>query len=543
MGLRGPGAKPVKRARRKKPVKAERSIKKLSRVERVIQFLESLPVTSGLLAGQKFKVRPWQRKILQGIYKTDKRNRRIVRQALLTMPRKNGKTGLTAALALVHLCGPEAEPRGQVYSAGADRHQAALIYEEMKAIIAAVPQLSKRVIVRDFNKHLEDVETGSIYYALSADSKTKHGFAASFVVYDELAQAPDRKLYDVLTSSTGGRSEPLSIVISTQSSDPHSIMSELVDYGTKIRDGILKDPAFFPVIYTAPEDADPWSEKTWFACNPALDDFRSLEEMRSAALQAQRIPAREASFRLLYLNQRVTMKSRFIAQADWDNCERPIDPEKLRGRPCVGGLDLGSTTDLTALILYFPEDSGAVIPYFWVPADRLDEREHTDHVPYRTWHKAGFLEAPAGRAIDKLAIVRRIAKIASMFDLQAIAYDRWRLEDLQKLLTDEGIEIPLKPFGQGFQSMGPAVDALETAILNRTIAHPGHPILTWNLSNAAIEIDPAGARKISKAKSTERVDGAVALVMAVGLAGMKPPEPKKQSIYETRGPVFLDARW
>lgn len=517
MGIRGPNAKPVKRTRRKRAKDTG-----LSRVERVVRFIESLPITSGLLAGQKFKVRPWQRSILEGIYRTDDAGKRIVRQALITMPRKNGKTGLTAALALCHLCGPEAEQRGQVYSAAADRNQAALIYNEMKAIIQAVPELEQRIIIRDFTKHLEDVETGSIYMALSADAKTKHGFSASCIIYDEIAQAPDRKLYDVLMTSTGGRAEPLTIVISTQSSDPHSIMSELVDYGTQIRDGILEDQTFFPVIFTAPEDSDPWNEETWFQCNPALGDFRSLEEMRSAALQAQRIPARESAFRLLYLNQRVSAESRFISQADWESCAGGIDISALRGRPCYGGLDLSSTTDLTSLVLFFPEDDGAVLPFFWAPADRLQEREHSDKVPYPLWAKQGYLEAPAGRAIDKSAIVHRLAEITSAFDVQGIAYDRWRLEDLQKLLSDEGIDIPITPWGQGYKDMGPAVDAMEAAILNRTIKHSGHPILTWNVSNAVIEIDPAGSRKITKEKSIERVDGLVALVMAVGLHARAP---------------------
>lgn len=535
MGLRGPGAKPVKtRSKRRRKTATNAS---LSRVDRVISFIESLPITSGMLAGQRFRVRPWQRNILEGIYRTDDAGRRIVRQALLTLPRKNGKTGLTAALALVHLCGPEAEPRGQVYSAAADRNQASLIYNEMKAIIKAVPELDRRIIVRDFTKHLEDSVTGSIYMALSADSRTKHGFSASCVIYDELAQAPDRRLYDVLMTSTGGRAEPLAIIISTQSSDPHSIMTELVDYGVHVRDGVLKDPAFFPIIYTAPEDADPWSEDTWFACNPALGDFRSLEEMRSAALQAQRIPAREAAFRLLYLNQRISADARFIAREDWEACGGEVNIEALRGRPCYGGLDLGSTTDLTSLVLYFPENDGAVLAWFWVPADQLDDREHEDKVPYRTWHKAGFLEAPAGRAIDKTAIIHRLAEIASMFDIKGLAYDRWRLEDLQKLITDEGISVALKAWGQGFRDMGPAVDALEAAILNRRIKHPKHPVLTWNVANAVVEIDPAGARKISKAKSTERVDGLVALAMAIGLHAREP----KPIEYDFSRPLVITA--
>ena len=201
-----------------------------------------------------------------------------------------------------------------------------------------------------------------------------------------------------------------------------------------------------------------------------------------------------------------------------------VDVDALRGKRCWAGLDLGSTTDLTALALYF--DNGSVLPWFWVPRDRLEERERTDRVPYPQWFKEGLIEAPAGRAIDKLAIIRRIAQIAASFDLQGIAFDRWRLEDLKKLLADEGIDIPVTPWGQGFKDMGPAVDALEAAILDRKLRHGAHPVLTWNCWNSVVEIDPTGARKIDKAKSTERCDGMTALAMAVGLAARTPnPAP------------------
>ena len=526
MGLRGPGAKPKPKAKRKRTGKiipaTAAALIGASRFEKVVAFIESLPVTSGLLAGTTFKLRPWQRDILKGIYRTDASGRRVVRQALITMPRKNGKTGLTAALALVHLVGPEAEERGQVYSAAADRAQAALIFQEMKAIIDRVPALEKRIITRDFTKSFEDIETGSTYAALSSDAKTKHGFSASCWIYDELAQAPDRRLFDVLSTSTAARAEPLGIVISTQSGDPHHVMTELVDYGLQILDGVLEDPAFLPAIFTAPEDADPWDEATWRACNPALGDFRSLDELRSAALQAQRMPAREPAFRLLYLNQRVRSESRFIPPAEWQACAGVVDVEALRGKRCWAGLDLGSTTDLTALVLYFADDGGAIVPFFWVPRDRLEERERVDRVPFPRWFKAGHIEAPAGRAIDRVAIIRRLAEIAATFELQGIAFDRWRLEDLKKLLADEGIDVPITPWGQGFKDMGPAVDALEAAILDRRLKHAEHPVLTWNCWNAVVEIDPTGARKIDKAKSSERVDGMVALAMAIGLHARTP---------------------
>lgn len=539
MGLRGPGAKPkaartkAKSTPRRRPVRTGEA-----RYQRVARFIQSLPVTSGLLAGQRFKLAPWQHEILRAMYRTDADGRRIVRQVLITTPRKCGKTGLVACIALAHLCGPESEPRGQVYSAAADRGQAALIFAEMKAIVERMPKLDERIVVREWNKSMQDTVTGSTYQALSADAKNKHGFSASVWLYDELAQAPNRLLYDVLNTSTAARAEPLGIVISTQSSDPNSIMSELVDYGIQVRDGVLDDPHFLPIIYSAPEDADAWDEATWHACNPALQDgFKSIHEMRVAALQAQRIPAREPAFRLLHLNQRVAAESRFIPRAEWEACSGTVDAEALRGRPCWCGLDLGSTTDLTSLVMYFPEDAGAVMPYFWVPRDRLEEREHGDRVPYPLWHRQGYIEAPAGRAIDRTAIVRRLAEIASRFDVQGVAYDRWRLEDLKKLLGDEGIELPMFPWGQGFKDMGPAVDQLEAAILDRRIAHGGHPVLAWCASNAVVEIDPAGARKLDKAKSTERIDGLVALAMAIGLHGRAP----KREAFEVPQSLLISA--
>lgn len=529
MGLRGPGAKPVKVARKpgakaggSRPVRRKRG---QDRAGRVIAFVESLQITAGVHAGRPFRLREWQKDIVRAIY-GEADGRRMVRTALITMPRKNGKSGLAAALCLAHLVGPEAEPRGQVYSAAADRNQAALLFAEMKAFVLADPALAERVIIREFTKEIEDAETGSIYRALSADAKTKHGFSASFICYDELAQAPNRLLYDVLATSGAARAEPLMVVISTQSSDPNHIMCELTDYGGKVNAGVIADPSFHATIYSAPEDADPWDEATWHACNPALGDFRSLDEMRTYAAQAQRIPAREATFRQLYLNQQIDAVAGFINRADWQACAGAVDPRALYGRPCWGGLDLSSTTDLTALVLYFPEDGGALLPFYWVPGEALDKRELTDRVPYRLWRDKGHIEATNGRAIDKRAVARRLAEIASSYDVRGIAYDRWRIEDLRRIMADEGIALPLCDWGQGYKDMGPAVDALEAAILDCRIMHGGHPVLAWNAANARIEIDPTGARKLSKARSIERIDGLVALAMALGLHGRQPP-PKE----------------
>jgi phage terminase large subunit-like protein len=433
-----------------------------------------------------------------------------------------------------------AEPRGEVYSAASDRNQAARTFRELEAIILADPELTARCNIQRFAKKIEVLSgpgAGSIYEALSSDARKAHSLSPSFVVCDELAQWRNRELFDNLVTGTGARENPLVVVISTISSDPHHVLSELVHYGEQVNTGIIDDPSFVAFIYTTSMDCDIWDERNWYAANPALGDFRSLDELRKFAEQARRIPAKEIVFRNLYLNQPVSSEARFIGRADWDTCSGDIDLNALRGRPCWAGLDLSSTQDLTALVLYFPEDGGAVVPFFWCPADRLDEREHSDRVPYRTWHKAGYLEAPAGRAINRLAILHRLAEISSMFDVRGVAYDRWRLEDLAKLSADEGIELPLFKWGQGFADMGPAVDALEAAILNGKLRHGRHPVMTWNVSNAVVELDPAGSRKISKNKSIERVDGLIALTMAVGLHA-KEPGPRQ---YDFTNPGVLTA--
>lgn len=491
--------------------------------DRVIAFVELLTQTAGPAAGQPFRLRDWQKALIRGIYDPETPDgRRAVRQALITMPRKNGKTELCAALALYHLLA-DGEINGQVYSAAADRHQAALVFNAACAMVRADPELASYVNIVESAKRIVHYRSGSFFQALSADHRSKHGFNASAVIYDELAQAPNRNLYDVLTTSTGARAQPLTIVISTQSSDRNHVMTELVDYGRKVQAGVIDDPGFHAAIYAAPEDADIWDEAVWRACNPALGDFRSLEEMRAFAERAKRVPSLESVFRALYLNQPVDADQRFLGSADWDACATPVDADALAGRPCWGGLDLGSTQDLTALVLVFPDEAQDppgydVACWFWTAAEGLRERGDRDRVPYALWRDHGFVETTPGRAIDKAHVARRLAEIAGRYDVLGVAYDRWRIEELRPRLADEGCELPLQPWGQGFRDMAPAVDALETAVLNRRLRHGGHPVLRWNAANAAVAMDPAGQRKLDKARGSGRIDGLVALTMAMGLA-------------------------
>lgn len=539
MGRRGPGA------RHKQAVETPETAfsgpfawedDSLPMPERIIAFAEALPITSGMHAGQNVLFREWQKAFIRRVYGPLREDgRRRVRTALFSLPRKNGKTAICAILALAHLCGPAAERRGQVFSAAADRDQASLIFNEMRAMIEATPWLESRCNIQQFRKAIEDDVTGSVYQAMSSDARKAHGLSPSFVICDELAQWKNRELYDNLVTGTGARAEPLVVVIGTQAKDDQHLMSELVDYGQKVIDGEVDDPTFSATIYRAPEDADPWALETWEACNPALGDFRSLEEMETFAEQAQRIPAREAVFRNLYLNQRVDSEVRFIAAADWQRCAGEIDPVSLYGKPCYVGLDLSSTRDLTAAVAFFP-DGGEVVPFFFVPGDNMREREDTDRVPYVTWQKEGLLTATRGRAVDKKAVAQRLAQLCADYDVKAVAYDRWRMEDLKRILDDEGINLPLVGFGQGFQSMSPALDAMETLVLDGKLNHGGHPVLTWNCSNCVVDTDPAGNRKLSKKRSREKIDGMVALIMAIGVWSS---EQKQEEIIINDNTLFV----
>lgn len=490
----------------------------LSRGERVVAFMEALPVTKGFGVGRTVVLEPFQRDWIMSIYRDGDDGLREVRTGLLSVARGNGKTVLCAGLALAHLVGPEAEQRGECYSAAATKEQAALIFAEMEATIMATPWMAARLNVRSFNKMIEDAVTGSIYKALASDGKSVHGLASSFVVCDELAQWHNRELFDVLRTSLGKREQPLLLVIGTQSPRAENVMSELVDYSSRLDSGEIDDPSFHGAVYAVPDDADPFDPANWPLANPALGKFRSERELMEEARRAQRMPTFEPAFRNLYMNQRVDAEPKAINPAEWERCGQPVDLAELAGRPCYGGLDLSSTRDLSALSLYFPEDGGALVVTCWCPKDNLAEREETDRVPYRTWSKQGLIEATPGKAIDKHFIASRLAEAAARFDLRGLAFDRWGMADLKAILNREGIALPLVDWGQGFASMGPAVDAFETAMLSDRLRHGMHPVLRWAAGNLVYEMDPAGLRKPSKNRSIDRIDPMVASIMAVGLA-------------------------
>jgi len=445
-------------------------------------------------------------------------------------------TALIATLTLVHLVGPEATTNGEIYSAANEREQAAIVFKYAAQIVRAEPELLTMIKIIDSTKTMICFANGSVYRAISAEAGTKFGLNPTVVIYDELAQAKNRDLYDALDTSMAARLEPLFIVISTQSNDPQHILSQLID------DGLSgNDPTTVCHLYAVPDDAenvfnDP---KTWRLANPALGDFRSLPEMKTAAARAKRMPSFEAAFRNLYLNQRVDAKSPLIPRLEWEGCrgDAAIEP----GSDIYLALDLSGKTDLTALVGSSSGEHDKIKAWFWKPDATLREHETRDRVPYWAWKQQGFIETTPGRAIQYEWIAERLAQIVSEYNVLGMAFDRYRIDDLMNAMNKIGLEtyidgkddarsgaLRLIPWGQGFKDMTPAVEALEVSVLQRKLIHDGNPVLTWNISNAIAISDPAGCRKLDKSKVRFRIDGAVSLAMAIGLKSrdmMKQPEP------------------
>jgi phage terminase large subunit-like protein len=552
MGLQGIGAK--NRFQRKEAEELASQVHltwddvTLTRSERVIKFIEDLTITSGGMAGQKLILRPWQRRFIETIYGTsgglkqkspnkhhwsnfkmddpekfpEYKPARTIRTAILSMGRKNGKTQLAAALALCHLSGPESESRGEIYSCANDRFQAGKIFNEMYAMVRNHPWLDARCNVSRFKKEIEDMSNGSVYNALSSEATTKMGLNPSFVVYDELGQSKNRDLYDAMDSAMGARKEPLLLVISTQAATDHAPLSMLIDYGKKVLAGEVKDPAFHLTLYAAGEDDDPWDQKTWEKANPALDDFRSLTDVKRLANQAQRMPAQENAFRNLILNQRVAAEARFVEQSIWKANGQP--PSIPQGVPIYCGLDLGHVNDLTALVMVW-EDMEAVlhvVPHIWIPGD-VKAKSDLERAPYELWVKQGYL-TPGGDAMDPRLVARKIAEIHSFNRIISVSFDRWRIAEVRRALDDIGCNVELLPFGQGFKDMTPAVDVVERLLIQKRIRHGMHPVLTMCAGNAVVIRDPAGGRKFDKAKSTGKIDALVAMAMALSTACVVKPK-------------------
>ena len=483
--------------------------------EKAISFIETfITHTKGELSGKPLLLENWQKEIVGNIFgwKDKKTNLRKYRTVFIEVPRKNGKTTLCAAIG-IYMLFADSERGAEIYAAAGDRNQAGIVFEIAKGMILQSPELSSRGKV--FRNSITNESKGNFFQAISSDSKTKHGFNASCIIFDEIHTQPNRELWDVLTTSTGARREPLTIAITTAGYDRQSICYEVYSYAKKVRDGVIEDDSFYPVIYEADMDDDITSEEVWKKANPNYGVSLRKDYMQRESKRAVDLPSYQNTFKRLMLNIWTESQTKWIGHDEWMGCYQDFDYSTLDGMECWGGLDLASTRDLSAFVLLFNVDGKFIVqPHIFIPKENAKKRSDRDGVNYMEWLRDGHIYGTDGDVQDYNFIRAKINELSKKYRIQSIAYDRWNASQLVIDLQNDGAN--MDPFGQGFVSMSMPTKALEVEILAKNIIHNNNPCMNWCLSNVTIQEDPAGNLKPNKAKSTERIDPIVALIIALG---------------------------
>lgn len=505
-----------------------------------INFINCLKHTKGQWRGTAFDLLPWQDRIIRDVFGTVKENGyRQYNTAYVEIPKKNGKSELAAGVALYMTCG-DGEWGAEVYGCASDRQQASIVFDVAVDMVDQCPALKKRIKPVMSVKRLVYKPTNSFYQVLSAEAYTKHGLNVHAVIFDELHAQPNRDLFDVMTKGSGdARTQPLFFLITTAGNDRNSVCFEQHQKAEDLLLGKKIDPTFYPVIYSAADNADWSSEETWYKANPSLGYTIDIEKVRNAYQSAKENAAEENIFRQLRLNQWVKQSTRWMQMEKWDACAFAVDEEELKGRECYAGLDLSSSTDITALVLVFPPRNDAekyiILPYFWIPKENMQLRIRRDHVPYDVWEANGKLMTTEGNVIHYAFIENFIEELGMKYHILEIAFDRWGA--VQMVQNLEKIGFTVVPFGQGYKDMSPPTKRLMELVLEERIAHGGHPALRWMMDNIFIKQDDAGNIKPDKARSTEKIDGAVATIMALDRAIRN--KDSAVSVYDSRGVLVL----
>jgi phage terminase large subunit-like protein len=505
-------------------------------------FRRHLRHVKGEWAGQPLELAAWQKRdIVRPLFNARLDGRRRYRTAYVEVPRKNAKSTLAAGLAL-YLLYADREPGAEIISAAADRQQAHVTFDIARNMVEASPELAART--RIYRREL--VTTGPdgtecTYRVISSEAYSKHGLNLSGAIVDELHAHESGELLDVLRTSFGARRQPLLFMITTAGFDRTSVCWAEHEMALKVRDGVVDDPSYLPVIYAAELEDDWTSRAVWKRANPGYGVTIKADYLAQECRRAQSMPAYENAFKRLHLNLWTEQSDRWLPVATWDACDGPADIETLAGRDCYGGLDLASTTDIAALTLVFPSEgdearSYTVIPRFWIPRARLDHaqrREPRIRDLLAQWAARGLITATPGDAIDYDVIRREITALTQRVRIREIGYDRWGATQLSTQLQGDGIA--MVEVGQGFASMSAPTKDLERLLLERRIAHGGHPVLRWMFSNLAVRQDAAGNLKPDREKASEKIDGIVALIMAIDRAGR---QATPRSVYDTRGVIY-----
>lgn len=507
-----------------------------AKADRAVTFINNLSHTKGKWAGKRFDLLPWQEQIVRdlfGIVKEDG-NRQFL-TAYIEIPKKNGKSELAAAIAL-YLLYADNEASAEVYGAACDRNQASIVFDVAKQMVQMSRPLEKRSKIMGATKRIVNYSNAGFYQVLSAETGTKHGLNVSGLVFDEIHAQPNRHLYDVLTKGSGdAREQPLFFIITTAGTDRNSICYELHTKALDILNGRKKDTSFYPVVYGL-SDEDDWNdEANWLKANPSLGHTIGIDRVREAYQQALDNPAEENVFKQLRLNMWTSSSVAWIPEHVYAKGNDPIQYDSLKGRSCYAGLDLSSTSDITAFVLVFPprfeEENYIVLPFFWLPEDTLELRCRRDHVLYDVWERQGYIKTTEGNVVHYGFIEKFIEDLSEIYHIKEIAYDRWNATQMVQNL--EGMGLTMVPFGQGYKDMSPPSKELYKLMMEGKVTHGGHPVLKWMAQNVVMRQDPAGNIKPDKEKSVEKIDGIVALIM--GLDRCIRHQGESGSVYDDRG--------
>lgn len=489
----------------------------VAKADAAIKRIESFKLHVGEFAGKPIQLLPWQRDFISQLFGIVDiaTGFRTYREAFVFIPTKNGKTTLASAIALYFL-GDETEPGGELYAAGPSQEQSDLTFRCMLGMIEnseiGFPVKSNRT-----TKTIRNEGNATFFRSLSSDADLKHGLNANLVICDELHAFPDRALFDVLQSRTGSRRQPLFLTITTagSSANPEHVCYQAYKYACQVRDGIVKDHRFLPVIYEAAPTDDPFDSETWFKAQPSLGIVKKLEEMERRAAKAKASLRERNRFLRDDLNLWITSDEAWLNPDEWLACvDESIDLKALEGRSCSIGLDLSANTDLTALVQYFPNDDGTftILPYFWLPEASIEKREQKDKENYRLWHQLGFINLSDGEIINQEEIRQFIHQLAQKYNVMRIGIDPRMAAKLAGDLTTDGFDCGY--VAQNTYALSPSLRDLETNIRAKRIRHANHPILNWNIGNAVVYEGQQHDIRLLKEKSVNRIDGTVALALA-----------------------------
>ena len=503
---------------------------------RAIIFVEEeLRLAKPPSAGQPFVLERWQRSIFGNLFGwVDQKGLRRYRQGLIYIPRKNGKSALTAAL-LLYLLIADDEDGAEIFGAASEYKQASLIFDHARGMVAANPELRELCRVLAGQSKSIQIDRGThwpTYRVISSKDDSAHGFNVHAAVIDELHTQPDSKLLDALVTGTGARSQPLVLMVTTADYSRESCCNEQRDYAEQVRVGTIDDPTYLPVIYEVDPEADWRKPATWRKANPNLGVSVNQEYIEQACRRAVVSVAEENTFRRLHLNQRTEQCVRWLQLEQWDKCGGALDLDVLRGSRCYAGLDLANTTDIAALVLFFPDCGNAVLPFCWIPEKKI-ETARADRVPYEKWRKQGVIEVCRGECIDQEQIRNRINDLGAEYGFREIGCDPFQAWKIMTELRGDGFEIT--DVRQSFQSFSPACKELEMLVIREEIRHGGHPVLRWMAQNITVEIDSCGNFRPSRSNSASKIDAMVSLLMAMRLWIMA----RGSSVYEERGVLTI----